>query len=224
MMSPVKRQTLSDQVIAQIKRYIADRGLRPGDRLPTEQELAEQFGVSRVSIREATKTLGFLGVIQAAPKRGLTVGRLDVERVTEYLGFHFALNDYPRAKLLQARIVVETGALPFAMKSLREDPHVYPRLLELVDRLEDVDDLDRFIEGEIAFHRALVAASGIEPLVAFADLLHAFFRRFRHSVARAERRAGNRGHRRILNALRRGRLKAAQQMLAEHLEYHKRFA
>jgi GntR family transcriptional repressor for pyruvate dehydrogenase complex len=223
-MARVKRQTLSDQVIAQIKRYIADEGLKPGDRLPTEQEMAEQFGVSRISIREATKALGFLGIIEASPKRGLTIGHLDMERIAEYLGFHFALNDYPRARLLQARIVVETGALPFTMRAMDEDAGLYPRLLELVDRLNEVDDLDRFIEGEIAFHRALVAGSGIEPLVAFADLLHAFFRQFRDSVALGERRAGNQGHRRILQALRKHQLDSAQRMLARHLEYHKRFA
>jgi GntR family transcriptional regulator, transcriptional repressor for pyruvate dehydrogenase complex len=222
-MAPVKRQTLSDQVIARIKRYIAEKGLKAGDRLPTEQELADEFGVSRISIREATKALGFLGIIQAAPKRGLTVGQLDMKRVAEYLGFHFALNDYPRAKLLQARIVVETGALPFTMDAIDDDPELYTRLVGLVDRLDDAEDLDQFIEGEIAFHRALVAGSGIEPLVAFADLLHAFFRQFRDSVAVGERHAGNQGHRQILVALRTHKLAAAQQMLARHLEYHKRF-
>ncbi len=223
-MASVKRQTLSDQVIARIKRYIADHNLKPGDRLPTEQEMAVEFGVSRISIREATKALGFLGIIRAAPKRGLTVGHLDMERIAEFLGFHFALNDYPRAKLLQARIVVETGALAFAMKAFDDDPKLYAQLMAHVDHLDAVEDLDAFIEGEIAFHRALVAASGIEPLVAFADLLQTFFRQFRDSVALGERRAGNRGHRRILESLYNHQLPTAQKLLAEHLGYHKRFA
>src|SRR5258707_15608240 len=111
-MDQVKRQNLSEIIANRIKHYIVDNALRPGDRLPTEQEMAERFGVSRVSAREATKALSFLGIIRAAPRRGLTVGEIDMRRVTEYLGFHLALANYPNAELLQARIVIETGSLP----------------------------------------------------------------------------------------------------------------
>jgi DNA-binding FadR family transcriptional regulator len=115
------RARLSELVLAGIKTYILDHSLGEGDRLPTEQQMADLFGVSRVSIREATKALGFLGIIRAAPRRGLTVGHVDMQRVTEYLGFHFALNNYPRQQLLKTRIVIETGALPEAMERLATD-------------------------------------------------------------------------------------------------------
>jgi GntR family transcriptional repressor for pyruvate dehydrogenase complex len=221
-MATVKRQTLSEQVVARIKQYIIEQGLRPGDRLPTEQEMAERFGVSRISVREATKALSFLGIIRAAPKRGLTVGKVNMNRVTEYLGFHFALSDYPKSKLLQARMVIESGALPFVMERIDQEPSLYNRLTELVDRLEAANTTDLFIEGDIAFHRALVEGSGIEPLVAFADLLDVFFREFRQSIAHGERAGGNRDHRRIVQALHDGDIETARHILHRHLEYHKR--
>ena len=221
MITAVKRQTLSEQLVAQIKRTIVAENLRPGDRLPTEQEMADRFGVSRISVREATKALSFLGIIQAAPKRGLTVGDVDMDRVAELLGFHFALNHYPKIKLLQARMVIEIGSLPFTMQCLEEDPSLYDRLVGLIDLIDAADGPDGFIEGDIAFHRELVAGSGIEPLVAFADLLHVFFREFRHSIVTAKRREGNESHRRILEALRGSKLDAAQAELRSHLEYHK---
>ncbi len=220
-MPTVKRQTLSEQVVARIRQYIVDQDLRPGDRLPTEQEMADRFGVSRISVREATKALSFLGIIQAAPKRGLTVSEVDMDRVTEFLGFHFALNNYPRGKLLQARMVIEMGALPFIMQSLQEDPRLRERLDELMDRIDEATGPDDFIEGDIVFHRALVASSGIEPLVAFADLLHVFFREFRQSVVQAEWRLGNQSHRRLVDDLAAGHLDAARTELGKHLEHYK---
>ena len=66
-MESVKRRNLSEVIANRIKDFIIANKLKPGDRLPTEAELAEQFGVSRVTVREATTALGFLGVLQSAP-------------------------------------------------------------------------------------------------------------------------------------------------------------
>ena len=65
--------------------------------------------MSRISVARPP-ALGFLGIVRSAPRRGVTVGRVDMHRVTEYLGFHFALNTIPGSSL-KARIVIETGAL-----------------------------------------------------------------------------------------------------------------
>ena len=88
-----KRTIKSEMVAERIREYIIENGLKPGDKLPTEGELTELYGVSRVSVREATKALSFLGIIEAAPRRGLTVGNFSVERVSKYLAFHFAVGD-----------------------------------------------------------------------------------------------------------------------------------
>lgn len=219
-MEPVKRKNLSEAVVEKIKRHIITRGLKPGDRLPTEQEMADQFGVSRIAVREATKALSFLGIISAAPRRGLTVGHVDMNRLTEYLGFHFAIGEYPKETLLKARIALETGALLYSAESMRNDSELYQRLVEEIHRHEKMTDLDEIIQGDIEFHRALVQASGLEPLIAFNDLLQVFFLKFRESVASAERQRGNRDHLRVIEALHMGNLSEAQEALRRHLEYH----
>lgn len=62
-MQTISRPKMRDQVTEQIKQYIVERNLAAGDRLPTERQLAETFGISRLSLREATKTLEFLGTL-----------------------------------------------------------------------------------------------------------------------------------------------------------------
>lgn len=220
----VKRKNLSEEVAARIKSYIIEHSLRPGDRLPTEMELADLFGVSRVIIREATKALGFLGILTSAPKRGLSVGEVDMKRVTEYLGFHFALADYPREKLLKTRIVIETGAVMEVIEKMKRDPRIYERLCEICTRLEQAgDDMDAFIRLDVEFHRTLVEASEIDPLIAFNDLLEVFFQRFRRQImeVRSQEKASAMGHRRILEALQAGDLARAQDLVRQHMAHYR---
>ncbi len=221
-MTPVlERRNLSDRVAERIKEYILDHGLKPGDRLPTEHALADRFGVSRISIREATKALAFIGIINAAPRRGLSVGQVNMHRVSEFLGFHLAINNYPPVQLIETRIVIETGGLPHAAKRMASQPELYERLCDLNGQLRVTKKLEAWIELDITFHRELLDASGLKPLVAFNDLLDLFFRRFRESVKKAEWAAGVEGHQRLIDALRDGELSLACDELREHIESHK---
>lgn len=219
----VTHKRLSEVVADRIKDYIIEHSLSEGDRLPTEHEMAELFGVSRLSVREATKALSFLGIINSAPKRGLTVGGVDMHRVTQYLGFHFSLNGYPKAQLLKTRLVIEIGALSEVMDRMADDENVYTQLMAINDKVDNLNDADQFIQRDLAFHRALLEASNIEPLVAFSDLLAIFFKKFRDEVVTAKRHWSNgvAMHREILDALRNKELENAERILRQHLEHYK---
>lgn len=69
-MKAIKRISLSEQVVNSVVQYIAENGLKPGDQLPTENEFAEIFEVSRTSIREAIKALGINGMLTSVPGKG----------------------------------------------------------------------------------------------------------------------------------------------------------
>ena len=64
MLKSLPRAKIRDVVAERLKSYIIEEDLVPGDRLPNETELAETFGVSRLSLREATKSLEFLGIVE----------------------------------------------------------------------------------------------------------------------------------------------------------------
>lgn len=221
MLEVIERQRVSDVIADKIKRFIHDNGLRAGDRLPTEHELADRFGVSRISIREATKALGFLGILDAKPGRGLTVGRVDMGRVTEYLGFHLTLANYPPQQLIDTRVVLEIGVLSHLATRMSEDPSIYDHLQALNEEFRQTRDIERWIELDIMFHRQLLEFSGLAPLLAFHDLLEIFFRRFRESVKKAEWKEGLDGHQQIIDALRAGDLTLASTVLRCHIESHR---
>src|SRR4051812_22417259 len=133
MRETAPRQKIRDVVADQLRSFITDSGFKPGDRLPTETALAAQFGVNRLSLREATKALEFLGIVESKPGVGLTVGRITVQRMTAHLGFHPALQDAPAVQLVETRIVIETGVLPHVIRRMRADPAAYESLARIND-------------------------------------------------------------------------------------------
>jgi len=221
MLETVERSKIRDVVASQLKSYIVDENLKPGDRLPTETELATRFGVNRLSLREATKGLEFLGIVEAKPGRGLIVGRMDMQRVTEHLGFHPALHDVSPGELIDTRVVIETGVLPHVARRMRTDGAIYEKLKGINEKLRQARSLQRWLELDILFHRELIAASGLSPLMAFSDVLVVFFQRFRESVKKAEWQGGVDDHQRIVDALAAGRADEACEQLRSHIESHR---
>lgn len=215
-----ERKMLREQVAEGIRDYIIENSLKPGDRLPTEHELAERFGVSRISVREATKALGFLGILDAAPRRGLTVASVDMRRVSEYLGFHLALAHYPLKQLVETRIIIECGSLPHLIDRMADDPDVYDRLNHLNGQLRNTTQPQEWMDLDIQFHRTLLRESGLKPLSAFGGLLEIFFRRIREGMKERERINGVEAHQRIIDAARAGTRESACNELRAHVENH----
>jgi len=221
----VIKKNLSELVVTQIRKYIENNDLKVGDRLPTEQEMCDMFGVSRMSIREATKALNFLGVIRAAPRRGLTVGPVDMNKLTEILSFHFMLNNYPKELLLNARMVIEVGSLQYAMNAITSNHAIYEKLITICNTLDKTTNFEKFLKGDVEFHRTLVEASGVQPLLAFNDVISAFFTKFRLEFANkswTELSKGSQVHRQIVLALRNNNLFEAEKAMREHLAAFKR--
>jgi GntR family transcriptional regulator, transcriptional repressor for pyruvate dehydrogenase complex len=216
---PVKlrRKRLSEELTSQLRKHIIEKGLKPGDSLLTEQEMMQRFGVSRSVVREATKALDFLGIIDAVPSRGMILDEFNFDRVSEYFGFHFALSNYPKEQLLRARVVIETGSLFYAMEAMKQDPAVYAGLRSVAEGGPDANNSQEKerIEYDIAFHHALVVASGIAPLASFCDLLQAFFQKVRGTVPLNPNFRNQ--HLEILEALRTEQLGAAVSLLRSHV-------
>jgi GntR family transcriptional repressor for pyruvate dehydrogenase complex len=222
-MQTITRPKMRDQVSEQIKQHIIDGKLMPGDRLPTEHQLAETFGISRLSVREATKTLEFLGIVESKTGVGLTVGRINMERMTKHLGFHSGLLDADPQQLIDSRVIVETGVLPHVVRRMAEDPSIEAGLREIVDQFRTAKDLKSMIAIDIQFHRTLIEASGLQPLVAFNELLTIFFQRFREAIGKAEyRKVGYDNHRRLVDLLAAGNVEAASTELKRQIEDNKK--
>ena len=88
-----------EQIVRQIQAAIRDNALVEGDRLPTERELAETFGVSRSVVREAIKVLSAQGMVESRQGSGLYVRNRPIESVSRAIVFRCCLRRRGRATL-----------------------------------------------------------------------------------------------------------------------------
>src|SRR5262249_41804309 len=98
---------LSERVADEVLASILEQRLRPGDRLPSERELGDQFGVSRTVIREATRSLVVRGVIAAHPGVGLTVASVEGEALAASMNLFLRSGAVRYEKVHEVRTTLE---------------------------------------------------------------------------------------------------------------------
>jgi GntR family transcriptional regulator, transcriptional repressor for pyruvate dehydrogenase complex len=164
---PIKQSRISEQVAEQLKQSIVLGRFKPGDKLPGDRELAEQFQVSRVMIREALRSLENAGFILARP--GVTGGTFVTDLSFEHLGDAFLdlflADKISIPELVQVRLLVEPEVARLAARNIT--PDFAARLQESL-KTEDLslttlaEDLDRktaihFILAEMCGNRIFEA-------------------------------------------------------------------
>jgi len=97
----------SELILQQLRQLIGSGGLRPGDRLPAERDLARQFGVGRSHVRDALRRLEFYGILETHPQSGTVVARLGVAALNNLIGNVLALDSDDIAALLETRVILE---------------------------------------------------------------------------------------------------------------------
>jgi GntR family transcriptional regulator, transcriptional repressor for pyruvate dehydrogenase complex len=106
--SPITTRRISEEINAQIRQQIASGALPPGSRLPTERELAEQFAVSRMAVREGMRTLESAGLITLKKGRhgGAFVSETSAKLVTQQIQDMIDLGRATLPMLMEARLMV----------------------------------------------------------------------------------------------------------------------
>src|ERR1700747_806562 len=103
----VRSERLADRVAAALIDSIVSGRLAPGEKLPTERDLCEQFGVSRPVVREAVRSLIAKGLLEDSPRRGHVISALGRDTVTESLTLYLRGRRLDYSKLMEVRAVIE---------------------------------------------------------------------------------------------------------------------
>lgn len=155
-----RRESMASEVARHIRSVILDGRLGAGDDIGTEGDLAERFGVSRPTLREALSALEAQGVLtrRAAPK-GLVVAEPQLEPFSESMAIQAALMSLERTELLDAQSALEVGLVDLVVQ--RIDAEAVSRL-DLLNRraLEHLGDQEQFATIGMEFHREVAALSG----------------------------------------------------------------
>ena len=219
-LAPVTSTRVSDVVAERIEALIGDGSLAPGDRLPTEHELARRLGVGRTSVREGLGRLRALGLIEVRKGRGAFVAEPPAGDPIIEFGRWTAAHAPEIEKLAEARIALE--ALAAALAASRAGPEDLERIAaghRAHERAAGDGDVAALVHTDEAFHDAIMAASGNGLVRRLYDVLIAEltdFRRGTLALPWAPPRSV-RGHAAVLGAIREGDARAARAAMIEHL-------
>jgi GntR family transcriptional repressor for pyruvate dehydrogenase complex len=159
MYKSVQIERLYEQIVEQVEKSILSGELKPGDKLPAERELAEQFSVSRTAIREAVKTLTQIGLVEVRPGRGTFVTNSTSSVVRRSIGLMVKIESARGTlDLVEVREILEPEIAAMAASRANEE-HLaaLKKAVALMDTAKD--DPDTFIEGDMNFHLALAEGS-----------------------------------------------------------------
>ncbi len=223
-----KRQSsgASEEIAVEIRRWVAQRQLEPGDRIGTEQEMADEFGVSRPTLREALRLLSASHLIRVGRGRmgGVFVARTPSEglsrNVSESIALMLAAKSISMDELLDARLSLE---VPIAGRAAAAaDEAAIARLEQAIaDAERHRPGSDPFNAADGRFHRALAEASGNQLLLALTGWILEVLQPslIAHISIKVDAEAILEQHRAIVRAVRRHQVSAAERAMAAHIGY-----
>lgn len=157
-MDTVRRSTLSQQVLEQIVQLLMSGQLNPGDKLPAEMDLMEQFDVSRPVLREALSSLETLEIISRRPRGGTFVNEKVGSNPFKVM-LALSINNVPA--IIEARMALELGLVTIAAEKISD--HQLEKIKETIHSIHENADSD-YGRLDKEFHR-LIAQSANNPVV-----------------------------------------------------------
>ncbi|MBG0855727.1 FadR family transcriptional regulator [Streptomyces spinoverrucosus] len=194
---------LTDEAMDKIKAMIVAGELAPGSRLPKEEILAAQLGLSRNSLREAVRALTAMRILVSRQGDGTYVSSLEPHLLLENLSFAADVSQGRAAlQLLQVRRLLEPQATGLAAAMLQ--PHDLQELRDILDRCRSAATVEDFVAHDIAFHLRIVEAVGNPVLSMLLEVLSTRTQRVR--IVRGSRTrdaldSAHQDHEEILRAL-----------------------
>lgn len=177
-----RRQLLYQAVQEEIKSYILTNGLRPGDPLPSEGELAAQLDISRNSVREAVKSLEALGILEARPGSGLFVRNFTFDSILDNLpyGILFALEQL--SNLMEIRFHIEYGMMERV--SQQSTPEQLAHLHQVLDQWRVLAKQGQYSAMDDRLFHQILYENVNNPIL--MQILDIFWVVFRHAQTEAD--------------------------------------
>ena len=216
----IKRISAVDEAFTKLHDLITSGQLKQGDRLPSQDRLAEQLGVSRNTIREAINKLTVIGLLSARQGVGTIINISSPSGYIASISDHLFLESSTVREFMEARAVIEMSTVRFAV--LRASEAALAELDEIVSKQKEAietGNVEAFIRHDVEFHFSLARASGnnilLHILSAVTDLMSRFIREVSHLPRAIENALSF--HRTILKSIRDRDADSAERALIEHL-------
>jgi GntR family transcriptional repressor for pyruvate dehydrogenase complex len=213
----IQKTKIYQDIVEQIKTLFLGDAIKEGDRLPTERELAEQFGVSRVTVRQALTVLHEMGLVESRPGGGTFVARGIKDLTAPLTGRLWAEKTLLQEPLEVRRIIEPEATALAASRATSKHLSEMRRILALQE--SKARSGQPITEEDTLFHEAIAKATGNSILIQLVQSLHQHLRASRHQslIAPGGNRRSIDDHKKILSAIERKDAKAASRAMINHL-------
>ncbi len=210
-------------LIGQMLAFVREHRLQPRDRLPSERLLVERFGTTRPVVREALAVLDCLRIVERRPRSGVylraeaSVASLDMIVVKADLGL--PSDDDELEQLSEFRTLLEAQAVVLACK--RHTPRDIERMDECNRQCQErLERNESIAQPSAEFHLAVIAATHNQFLLRTANSFYLATRAWREQVFDDIEvcRRSIRDHQALRDAIARGQVSRARELMAEHLQ------
>lgn len=214
----IPRDRLIDRAKDAIKDFIVASRLAPGDRLPSESDLARSLDVSRNIVRQAVSSLETLGMVRVEHGRGTYVADIASTDVFRQVAAWIDTEELSDDEFVQVRAIFDRGIFELVME--RASEHELDQLEALAVELHDTEGEDELHRRHDHFHQVLLEATGNRFLVTIGTILYRFFWTIAYEGPHVHRHSWpsmREGHLALVRLLRTRRRESIQAMIDVHL-------
>ena len=165
----IERNTLAENVAEQLRAQIAAGKYGPGEYLPPQKDLAEQFGVGLSTIREAVQLLSAAGLLKSHPGKGTWISEEALNSLIPIQAVKTRLGALKARQVHEARSAIEIALVELAARRATDED--LKRIGAAMDSLRQAQDLSSFIAADLEFHLAVARAGHNELLEQFYKLV-----------------------------------------------------
>jgi GntR family transcriptional repressor for pyruvate dehydrogenase complex len=214
----IQRRKIHQDIAGQVRDLIRDGVLKPGDRLPSERELADRFQVGRGSLREAMRALELQGMVVSRPGSGTFVSAESLEHLASIIVSTLTEANRNLANIFEVRHLLEPHIASLAAE--RATDQDCDRMDVAIDDQErQITDGETGVEGDTAFHFALAQGTHNSALVkvisTISDILAQSRDHAMQSPGRPQRSMAS--HRQILHMVRSRNSEGARKAMEHHI-------
>lgn len=157
IVNPIKRQKISSQIFLELQKYFSEANLKPGDRLPSERDLAAALKVSRNSLREAFRVSEILGLIEIIPGSGTYITKVNDDTILP-LAMALSIQNNSIEELMEIRLILESTGANLAAQ--RRDEQDLIQLKKALDEMRaSIRNIKDWVKADILFHCLIAKAA-----------------------------------------------------------------
>ncbi len=214
---PLNRESVTSSIINRLTDLLISGELKPGDKLPTEMELAEQLGVGRNSVREAIKMLSYLGVIEIRRGIGTFVANSMPESVVNPLILGLVFEQKTSREIIELRLLFETAIGEIVIQKASDEDikklvaaneHLKKAAARKSSSAQQLRDID------IGFHETLLELTDNNPLKKIGKAIYALFLSSIENTVKQDPERAVRNHQLIIEAVE----KRDPELLRKHMK------